>query len=907
MKTLHFFLLAATVLLGSFGADAAPLGSRRALLAAAPGPGWSVDGVGHVRSLRQLGAALDANPSADVTMLGSYNAARDGFILRNVVTTAYTGVFDCSNNSIRNLSFVNNETVSLVPPLGIGFFNTINGGTIQNCDGHGTVTQTSTSLAGVIQTYRVAGWAAYLQDATATNVKGNFSVRANGYFNYDAVLFADVRGTSTFSNLECQGNIYLSLVANNVVSGCVASFFQGTLDTMRVYNLTIYAETGSSPGQTQNCSTPPCPTTGSYMGGAIGVSGYSGTQCITATNITVESTVTLTNTTNNGLGVTGGVTGPMFCATLYDSTSAATVTGATAVGGAVGRLQQTDSLAYNLVNTGTVNGTVAHIGGVAGLNNGTLRHAYSTGNIVAPLAVNVGNALGYNYADAVAHHIFGWGDISCAGACGGNIGRNHPTGAVLDQMYSLSPISGGSTVGGEVGVCFNLAGISSLYWNTDTSGYATGCGSNASPGAAITGKTSAQFLSGLPAGFDGDWLQNANAGGYPYLTGLPVPPAPPTPTPRKYLVLTPGSTSPLDLSVVAPDFNCNNNTIRAWGAGGNGGTATVGGGSGGGGGGGAYASIVNFCPTTPSTPIPFSVAAGGSGTGTFTYFNAVTTLKAASGGNGAPAVNGGGGAAASSAGSFIRGGANGGTTGSGTRSGGGGGGAGGPNGAGAAGASGFGNTTVGGGGGGGGANGGTAGSNGAAGVGGNGGRSYDPTPPITAAFTASMSGTTITVSAVSSGTITVDAIVTGTGVPANTTILSAINATDWLVSTSATVASTAMTSATPAGYTAGGVGSSSTATPGANGSNGSGGGGGSSSTSAASVGGVGSCSLTVSGVNSGSGGGGGGGLGVTLPTGAAGGNGGCSGGGGGGGGRGITTGGAGGTGGDGSIVIEWTP
>ncbi|MEI9932852.1 MAG: hypothetical protein WDM89_20525 [Rhizomicrobium sp.] len=67
------------------------------------------------------------------------------------------------------------------------------------------------------------------------------------------------------------------------------------------------------------------------------------------------------------------------------------------------------------------------------------------------------------------------------------------------------------------------AGIKSQtpYWDLDTSGIsnpAQGAGNQASdPG--ITGLTTAQFQSGLPAGFDpGIWKQNAKLNnGYPYL------------------------------------------------------------------------------------------------------------------------------------------------------------------------------------------------------------------------------------------------------------------------------------------------------------------------------------------------------------------------------------------------------
>lgn len=71
------------------------------------------------------------------------------------------------------------------------------------------------------------------------------------------------------------------------------------------------------------------------------------------------------------------------------------------------------------------------------------------------------------------------------------------------------------------------------------------------------------------------------------------------------------------------------------------------------------------------------------------------------------------------------------------------------------------------------------------------------TPATAAAFTASQSGNTLTVSALSSGTIRVGATVTGSGVPYNTQVVALGTGTGgvgtYLVSTFATVGSTAMT------------------------------------------------------------------------------------------------------------------
>jgi hypothetical protein len=89
--------------------------------------------------------------------------------------------------------------------------------------------------------------------------------------------------------------------------------------------------------------------------------------------------------------------------------------------------------------------------------------------------------------------------------------------------YSTGLVSGGSgsTVGGFIGV--NNSFAASDYWDTTTSGTNTGVGlGNA---AGITGLTTEQFQSGLPAGFSSSiWAEDANINnGFPYLILNPPP------------------------------------------------------------------------------------------------------------------------------------------------------------------------------------------------------------------------------------------------------------------------------------------------------------------------------------------------------------------------------------------------
>jgi hypothetical protein len=113
------------------------------------------------------------------------------------------------------------------------------------------------------------------------------------------------------------------------------------------------------------------------------------------------------------------------------------------------------------------------------------------------------------------------------GDTGGLIGINPGT---VTQSYSAGPVSGIalSLLGGLIGRDVSASGsIDSTYWGTDTSGI-----TNLSQGAAsppndpgITGLTTAQLQSGLPAGFDPKfWAEDPKINnGLPYLINNPSP------------------------------------------------------------------------------------------------------------------------------------------------------------------------------------------------------------------------------------------------------------------------------------------------------------------------------------------------------------------------------------------------
>jgi hypothetical protein len=94
----------------------------------------------------------------------------------------------------------------------------------------------------------------------------------------------------------------------------------------------------------------------------------------------------------------------------------------------------------------------------------------------------------------------------------GSISTSYSTGPVSDTKHT-------TTIGGFDGT--NQGSLANSYWDTETSGQSEGSGDGNDSG--LTGLTTQQFQSGLPAGFDpAVWAEDANINnGFPYLIANP--------------------------------------------------------------------------------------------------------------------------------------------------------------------------------------------------------------------------------------------------------------------------------------------------------------------------------------------------------------------------------------------------
>jgi hypothetical protein len=181
--------------------------------------------------------------------------------------------------------------------------------------------------------------------------------------------------------------------------------------------------------------------------------------------------------------------------TVTQSYATGAVSGSYYVGGLIA-YNATGGIVSQSYATGAVNGSAAYsAGGLVGVNYDYVSQSYATGAVSGGGAViggtSVGGLVGFNYSQVV---------------------QSYATGAVSDASCASC------VAGGLVGDNWSDGDVASSYWDTTTTGQASGAGANFG-GFIATGLTTAQFQSGLPSGFDPTvWGSNPTVNsGFPYL------------------------------------------------------------------------------------------------------------------------------------------------------------------------------------------------------------------------------------------------------------------------------------------------------------------------------------------------------------------------------------------------------
>ncbi len=288
------------------------------------------------------------------------------------------------------------------------------------------------------------------------------------------------------------------------------------------------------------------------------------------------SNITVTGLTINGDDNVGGIIGTNYAATANtgtNCTSAGTITCAT--GSSVGGLIGVNYLyALSLCNSSVIVNGIARIGGLIGhLYSGTLLKVHATGKVDGA-GLYVGGCIGYFQgalgAADTANRCFGSGATTNTGdVTGGFVGEH--AGGIINDSYALGAVEGDDYVGGFAGEnedlnrCYSTGAIthgigatrvggftglnrevmSACFWDTTTSGEATGAGGG-TPQTGVTGHVTATMKM-MSTFLEADWsipsIWNVSPGcvsGYPCLVGVnpccgtsALPPLDPTVAPKR--------------------------------------------------------------------------------------------------------------------------------------------------------------------------------------------------------------------------------------------------------------------------------------------------------------------------------------------------------------------------------------
>ena len=184
------------------------------------------------------------------------------------------------------------------------------------------------------------------------------------------------------------------------------------------------------------------------------------------------SNVGLINVNIKGNMYVGGIAG-INEGTISNSYTTGNISGSDRfIGGLVGMYQGgTTSGSYSTANiTGTSLGS-AGVGGIAGyMTGGTISTSYSTGNITAPYST--GGLVG-GFGPGAISDSYSTGNISGNSYVGGSVG--YQRGGTINNIYSIGKVTASKNIGGLVG--YKESGdVNNSFWNKQTSSKTSSAG-----------------------------------------------------------------------------------------------------------------------------------------------------------------------------------------------------------------------------------------------------------------------------------------------------------------------------------------------------------------------------------------------------------------------------------------------
>ncbi|OCK55333.1 MBG domain-containing protein [Bradyrhizobium sp. LMTR 3] len=360
------------------------------------------------------------------------------------------------------------------------------------------------TLAGTIATTLNAGSNVTQEtNASGTGGYGDITVASGINWSTDATLtLSAYRNIAVNANIASTGGGGVVLRADNAGTGTgTATFGGGQISTAGIVSI-FYNPTGSN--STVNATKYTAPTQTNFSGNVTG-GGTLNTYMLVNTVYDLQNMKnSLAGTYALGRDIDAGITSGWNSGAGFEPIGAGVTfngnldgLGHTISGLFINRITQNVGLisylgtAGTVSNVGVIGATVTGrtaVGAVVGSNYGTVTNVYSSGSVTATEA-GAGGLVGYNFqtvSNAYSNSAVS-GPLYVGGAVGlnnvTNLGGNLTAGSI-SQIYATGAVSGPSYVGGLVG--FNGGSVTASYWDTYTSGQASGIGSGSGSVTAVT-------------------------------------------------------------------------------------------------------------------------------------------------------------------------------------------------------------------------------------------------------------------------------------------------------------------------------------------------------------------------------------------------------------------------------------
>jgi hypothetical protein len=404
----------------------------------------------------------------------------------------------------------------------------------------------ASSLSINAKSYTLVNSVAMLASDITAKPKGYFALAANYNASVDGTYQSSPIATQFNGQFEGLGNTISNLsISDSNVNEQYEGLFSfigknGRLRNIELSNANVsdvaayFKSVGAIAGENEGSiagvhvsgtiSAPVATTDSITLGAVAGVNG--GTIFKSYADATVSGSESGGRFVGNLVGLNSGI--------VRNSGAAGSVSGSNenVVGGLVGWVSFS-SVIFNSYSTAAVTGGASVIvGGLAGVSEGWIQGSYASGPVTGGDASRAGGLVGTvvgTIRDCYAIGSVVGGNSATVGGLFGQSGmilaQFGPAYADVSNSYATgSVIKGrkGGDVGGFTGVDNDVGTILTSYWDKSSSGILKGTGNRGNePG--ITGLTTTQLQSGLPAGFDPSiWGENPGInGGLPYLLELP--------------------------------------------------------------------------------------------------------------------------------------------------------------------------------------------------------------------------------------------------------------------------------------------------------------------------------------------------------------------------------------------------